>query len=339
MKKLLALLLALCLIPISVSCSFEPRYFEHSFFALDTAIEIRLFEGEYDQNGIFTQCERIITEGERMLSFYDMESSASLINREADVITDLPEDVLELITLANKYSILTDGVFDITVGALTELTDICNERNKMPEEGELAAALETVGHRGVLVKNGGVFKSHKGTKVDFGGIAEGYLAEKLTAYLEETEATGGIASVGNTVGVFGAKKRDEAYSIGLRSPFEGEDNVGTLMLKSGFASSTGNDGKHYDIEGVKYGRLIDPRSGELVANDILSLSVVSKSGAMSDALSTALYIMGYEEAVRFHRDSGINFEMIIIRQDGITVTEGLRDSFKVNGERNVIFCE
>ena len=79
---------------------------------------------------------------------------------------------------------------------------------------------------------------------------------------------------------------------------------------------------------IRDSHIIDPKTGDVARSGLLSATVVSNSGTMGDALSTALFVMGYEKAVQSWRTSGLDFDMVLCDDSGhVYYTEGLEGSF------------
>lgn len=84
-------------------------------------------------------------------------------------------------------------------------------------------------------------------------------------------------------------------------------------------------------DGMVYGHIIDPESGLPVDNGLLSMTVIADEGRFCDALSTALFVMGEERALEFWREYG-GFDVILVTDDKILVTEGVSEKFTPNGD-------
>lgn len=79
---------------------------------------------------------------------------------------------------------------------------------------------------------------------------------------------------------------------------------------------------------MRYYHILDPKTGDVARSGLTSVTVICQNGTMGDALSTALFVMGRDKAVDFWRTSGLDFDMILMDENGtVYLTEGLKDRF------------
>ena len=103
--------------------------------------------------------------------------------------------------------------------------------------------------------------------------------------------------------------------------------------------TSGGYERYFEEDGKTYIHILDPRTGYPADNDLASVTVVSGDGTLADALSTSLYIMGYEGAVEYWRAHREAFDMVLVTEKGeIRVTEGIsRDlSVRTEGEASIM---
>ena len=142
--------------------------------------------------------------------------------------------------------------------------------------------------------------------------------------------SGGLVSFGSNVAVFGKKPDGSDFRIGLRDPHDRTDYAGALTLKTGeILSVSGDYERYYTVNGEQYHHILDPKTGYPADTGLSTVAVVCSDGALADALSTALFVMGEEEAIALYNAQIYRFEAIFIRSDGsIRVTSGLQKRFE-----------
>ena len=336
MKKLIILFLLTFLL---FGCEKSEKYVDSSFFAMDTVIDIRISQGELDEASIIAECEGLIADIESVISKSAEGSDTYIANTEIDHLLDFSPIFEELIKLSSEYSALTGGAFDITVGTLKELWEKCAEEGREPTAAELESSLEKVGFEGLTLGDGILEKSFKETKLDFGAVGKGYAAQKVCRLLEERGVSGAILSFGGNVALVGAKRNGEPYRVGVKDPENTDDVIGYLLLEGGYVSVSGDYERHIEIGDKIYNHIIDPTTGYPVSNGIHSVVVVSDDGALADALSTALFVMGIDAAKELYSSGKCDFEAIFVADDGIFATAGLDGIFTPKKGMKITFFD
>ena len=136
----------------------------------------------------------------------------------------------------------------------------------------------------------------------------------------------GIVSMGGNIGVFGSKGNETLYKIGIKDPHKTDSVVGYFYAGGGFVSVSGDYERYFEENGQRYHHIIDPSTGYPVDNGLSSVICYTQNGASADALSTALFVMGLEEALAFYQEGSISFEAIFITEDyEIHMTDGIRE--------------
>ena len=181
----------------------------------------------------------------------------------------------------------THGAFDITAGALTALWDEAAEKGVPPDEKAVVAAKEKCGYEKVSAANNTVNKP-KELKFDLGAVAKGHIAELTVKKMKDLGVTSGFASFGGSIAVIGDKPDGSGYKIGIRSP-DGDTVIGYTLIHHGIVSTSGDYERYFEYEGRRYHHIIDTETGMPAQSGVRSCTVISDDGAVSDALSTALF--------------------------------------------------
>ena len=126
-----------------------------------------------------------------------------------------------------------------------------------------------------------------------------------------------MINLGGNIALLGEKKDGSPFTVGIRSPFDGDKLSGTLTLDApAFLSVSGNYERFFEKDGKRYHHILSPKDGMPAENGIASVCVISRDGALSDMLSTALFVMGAEKAAAFWKDNGSLFDAVIMLQNG-----------------------
>ncbi len=292
MKKL-ALILSLLFL---CSCAPEPQM--ESYFAMDTLMQATIY-GNAD-------VEEIIKEYDDIFSPTKQESVLSAYNRGEWVHNAIFDDVL---FRAGQLSQKTDGAFSPNLGHLIDLWN----RGYVPNEAEINEALT------------------KQKKINLSAIAKGALSDAIVKELCDKGVSRAILSLGGNVIAHGTRSDGSNWIVGIRDPNGAENEyIATIGVKDKFVVSSGDYERYFEEEGTRYHHILDPKTGCPAKSDLRSVTIVSNDGALADAYSTALFVMGSEKALDFWEKER-DFEMVLVTDDKIIVTEGI-DDFNLTDE-------
>ena len=277
-------------------------------FLLDTVITLKAACDDETLDGAFALC----AEYERLLSRTVPDSDVSRLNGSDDFVK-VSDDTLTLLKKALYYSEKTGGKFDITICPVSMLWDFKNQ--VIPGTDEIAEALKNVDYHSIEMKEDTVRLS--GVKIDLGGIAKGYIADRLLEYFIQKGVKNGIINLGGNVVVFGNE-----YEIGIQKPF-GEGNAAVFRGKNISAVTSGIYERYIEKDGVIYHHILDPKTGYGVQNELASVTVIGKSSADCDALSTACILEGTTAGLRLINETKSTEAVFIDREGKITLSDGL----------------
>ena len=207
----------------------------------------------------------------------------------------LDDETMAILALAKEFSARTDGVFDITVGSVNHLWHF--REGVAPERGALESALGRVDWRG-LELDGHMARLPDGCQVDLGGIAKGFIADRLAQQLKNAGATQAAINLGGNVFVLGARADGTPWRVGIQTPGRpvGEYCAAVLARDASVVTS-GVYERGFDRDGVRYHHILDPRTGMPAQNDLAAVTLVTKTSVEGDALTTACLCLGKERAL------------------------------------------
>lgn len=328
MKKCLALL---SLLTMLTGCGAHVVRESKTVYAMDTVMSLTVYGDESIQRGMYTLPEYALTGAEdRILQLEDRLS----ISRESSDIFQLnqngslagSEDTVKLIQSALDIAAMTDGDFDPTVYPLMELWGFPSKEYRVPSQTELDALLPHVDYTQVEMQGGKVYLPQD-CKLDLGGIAKGYTSEQALVVMEEAGITSAIVSLGGNVGALGLKPDGSLWTVAIQNPSGDGNYIATLSLGEAegkiYAITSGGYERYFTQDGNVYHHILDPKTGAPAETDLLSVTIVSPSGTLADALSTALFVKGFQGAVDFWREYHDQFEMVLVTEDGLFATSGL----------------
>lgn len=278
-------------------------------FMLDTAVTLTADCERQTLNGAFELCDKY----EKMLSRTVEGSDVYRIN-STDGFCEVDSETVDIIRRSVYYSEKTDGKFDITVCAVSELWDF--ENQIVPSRSEIAEALKSVDYGSINIDGNSVCAN--GKRIDLGGIAKGYIADRIKAYFLENGVKNGIVNLGGNTLVFGNK----TYNVGIIKPFS-DDIIAVLSLKNKSAVTSGIYQRYIEADGEIYHHIIDPETGCGVKNGLASVTVIGDCSLDCDALSTCCMLLGAKKGKELIEDTPDTEAVFIGKDEKITLTDGL----------------
>ena len=323
-KRILSLVIVLV---IAVSCfglgiysyDREKKYpfAEKNSYAMGTIVSQKVY-GDYSAKHI-EKGKLLISSVENVISRNIDSSKITKLNNNGTVTdSDTAKVIAQCIELNKK----TDGAFDVTVGKVVDLWDFGGDNEGIPSQKELEKALSATGS---LKLEGNTLKLGKGAEVDLGAVGKGLACDSVISLYKATEdCMGAVVSVGGSIGCFGSSnKKGDPWRIAVRHPRSENEFLGILSLKEGFVSTSGDYEKFFMNDGERYHHILDARTGYPACSGLISVTVICDSGFLSDALSTACFILGEEKGAQLLRE--YNASAIFVDEDMNITTVGEPD--------------
>lgn len=269
-------------------------YIAESRFLLDTTCTIRLYD---------RQDPALLDEAFGLIARYDSLWSPSLpasdvarVNAAGGAPVEVDPETVALLKRAVQYSELSGGVFDVTVGALTDLWDVLGENPHIPSPEDIEKARTTVDYRNIVLGGNTVALKNPDARLDLGGIAKGYIADRVRDLLVSRGVGSAIINLGGNVLVVGSRPDGEPWTVGIQAPFEAEGQyVGTVRVRDKSVVTSGIYRRYFVLDGVLYTHIIDPRTGWPVDNELASVTIISDRSHDGDGLASACLLLGTEK--------------------------------------------
>lgn len=294
-------------------------------FLLDTYVSLRLYDGDRETA---LEALDLCRQYEALFSRTDPDSELCRLNRRE--IETVSQELADVIALGLAYGHLTDGAFDITMGSVTQLWDFHAQEPVLPDGAAVGEALTHVGWEKVHVEGTRVLFDDPETVLDLGGIAKGYIADRMADFLREAGVTSAIIDLGGNLCCIGRRPDGQDFRVGIQHP-EGDrsQSIGVLPLQDRSAVTSGRYERCFTLDGTSYHHILSPATGWPAETGLASVTIVSQRGTDGDALSTACFILG-EEAGLALVESLEDTEAIFIREDlTVTVSSGLESLFEL----------
>lgn len=312
MKRILAVILALALVPALFACGekpgAEPRgkaYFTY----FDTVSYVYSYAGDSEEQfeSRAAEVSHILEEYHRLFDIYHEYSGLNnlcTVNRLAGgEPVKVDKRLVDFMLYAKKLYNMTGGEMNVLLGAVLSLWHDCREAAEngeaqhIPTEEELKAAAGHVDFSLLEIdeENMTLRLSDAEASIDVGALGKGYATERAAEYLEVDGADGYVLNIGGNIRIIGTKPDGSGWVTGVREPNGGQERFAvSLDLSDTACVTSGVYERYFTVDGVRYHHIIDKDT--LFPPDYYSsVTVVIKDSALADALSTALFCMPIDE--------------------------------------------
>jgi thiamine biosynthesis lipoprotein len=258
--------------------------------------------GEDGRESIRVAIEEELDLANRLLSTWDSTSEISRLNAHpsTEPFAVSPETIA-LLEIARRAGKLSEGAFDVTVGPLVAAWGFgpTGLPEQLPSAETLAELRTRVGPDRLVVDadGGSVTKLRPDVACDLSALAPGWTADRIAAALQALGHHHFIVDIGGEVVARGRRIDGNRWRVAVESPGRDRDHLLVLELEDRAVATSGDYRNAYvDESGRRRSHLIDPRTGEPVAHELTSVTVVHRDGVWADALATAMLVMGPEPA-------------------------------------------
>ncbi len=271
------------------------------FRALGTAcvIQCRHPEGRAAER-FFTAALEWLARFEAKFSRFRPDSTISRINAAAGCEwVEIDSETEHLLDLAADLHRLTAGILDPTMLPLLRVWDWKTVHTKLPDKSEIKAALAISGFEKLQRRPGEVFLPKPGMGLDFGGFGKEYAVDQLVRIAREHGIQDALVDLGRDIFGMGGNGQHAFWHIGLEDACRPGTCWGGLAVSDFAVAVSGDSLRRFEFNGVRYGHIIDPRSGWPVANGVRGVSVIAPTCLQAGIFSTSLFVMGIKDGLRF----------------------------------------
>lgn len=238
---------------------------------------------------------------EALLTEFKPDSITSLLNREAGQHpVEVPAEFYSLLERCQALHRMTNGNFDITVKPLKKLYSFQNRNFDMPSAQAIARTLECVGTDKIkLIKEKQtVSYAHPAMEIGFGAIGKGYASDRVATLWKNEGIESGFINASGDLKAFGWTEKGENWKIGIANPDQPKHALFYIPLSDAAAATSGDYEQFFMHRNIRYSHNLNPKTG-VPLKGMKSVTVLSPSAELSDALATALYVMGPENSLQF----------------------------------------
>lgn len=276
--------------------------------ALNTVSKITVVDAR--AKSIAKKCAKLINEYDSLFSVSNPQSDIYKINNSEDWVS-VSLQTVDIISDCSVFFEQTQGGFDITVGALSNLWNM----GVVPKQEEIKYLLSLVDYSSLTVdtKSSKIKRGNSKQQVTLGAVAKGYIADRLADFLKEKETYGAMINLGGNIYAHGTKSDGELWKIGITDPRNTSQLIGTVSLTDKFVITSGDYERYFEYDGERYHHIIDSKTGYPARSGLISTTIISDDGFSADALSTACFILGLEKGLELAKE--YNAMIIFVTDD------------------------
>ncbi|MEO0414994.1 MAG: FAD:protein FMN transferase, partial [Verrucomicrobiota bacterium] len=258
-----------------------------------------------------------IEQVEQLMSLYRPDSELNQLNRKG-VLRNPHSDLVEVLNRSIELSRLTEGAFDITVQPLWNLYSDHSSKGALPSDAEIERVQKRLGWQHIRIEQDLIYFDRAGMQLTLNGVAQGLAADMAECALKENGIEHALIDAGE-LNAFGNSGRRDQWNIAVKHPRE-RGEIAKTGLENRCLSTSGDYASRFS-EDFRHHHLIDPRSGRSPV-EWSSVTVAAPTALEADALSTALFILGPDEATKIVESMEKVDALFVSKSGDVTVTEG-----------------
>lgn len=302
---------------------------EHFGYSMGSEIIVVFDRGNNKEiaDTLFSRINNLDTKG---ISRKSADSEIYALNKNGS--HELSEEILGYMKQAADICETSGGALDVTIGGLSSLWDFDSSNSMIPDITQIETEKSFCGYE-KMTFNGYTVTLGENQTVDMGALGKGIACDVAKNVFEENNVKKALLSVGGTVMTYS----DEGYSwgnhtwgIAVRTP-ETEDSSPLLRInltENKVISTSGNYEKFFEENGMLYHHILDPKTGFPSDSDLKSVTIIADSGLISDALSTACFVLGKENSASLLEK--YNAQAIFVdSENNVYITSGIIGSCTV----------
>lgn len=264
---------------------------------------------------------------DRLLSTWKSDSALMQFNRATTTAPwPVTRAMADIVTLALRVGQNTQGAMDITVGPLVNLWGFGSDElpQTRPDAAQIAAARARIGlqHLRVIAGADGQWlqKDRPDLFIDLSTVGEGYAADHLAELMAQQGISRYLVAVGGALVSRGLNPQGVPWRVAIQKPTDRENAVQARVDINGYGISTaGSYRNYYELDGKRLSHIIDPASGQPIAHNLVSVTVIAPTALEADAWDTGLMVLGAERAKAVAGQHGLAVYLITKKQSGFSV--------------------
>jgi thiamine biosynthesis lipoprotein len=275
------------------------------------------------------------------LNNFSPDSEISAVSKSAGIKpVHVSRETLDIMQKTIGISNMTGGAFDPTIEPVIKLWQFSKRpaNPSLPPLDVLRNALKLVDYHKIKIDRAAseIFLQEKGMELDLGGIAKGYAADKAAEAIKTKGIKAALVAIAGDIRGYGLSTTGNPWKVGIQDPRPEnpdaerpwEDIFASIHLKDSAISTAGDYQRFFIKDGRRYHHIIDPGTGYPAESGLISVSVISPEGYISDGIDTAILILGAEKGMKLLESMGID-GILVDSQKKVFITKNLKRKIEI----------
>jgi len=286
----------------AINGSAQLKRFSFTESKMGSPFNIVLFCNDSVQAGnLAKQCFSLVDSFVFIFSDYLDSSELSRLSATAGVgarPVAVSPALFDILVLSKNAFEKSDGAFDITLGPLTKFWRKARKTKEFPTDEAVQSKRKLTGFNKIIIDtvNKKIALPQAGMQLDLGGIAQGYIAQKIIDFLSNQHINHALVNVSGDIVVSDAPPGVKGWTVGINVPETKEELLSKNLLMHNMAVTTSGDAYQFiEHSGKRYSHIIYPRTGYGVTSQ-RNVTAIAKDGTTADWLATACSILSIKKA-------------------------------------------
>lgn len=307
MRKISIIMTFIMLTLIFSGCSKSAKEINKTSLKMDTVIQLKAYGTNANEaiDAAFIRIDEI----EQMASNTIETSDISKINQAAgkEYVKVKPE-VIKMLKTSVKYSELSNGAFDITIGPLIKLWGIGTDNERIPTDEEIKSKLPLIGYNNISIneEDNSVKLLKEGMLIDLGGIAKGFAADEVVKVFKKYDIKSAVISLGgSSIYTLGQKPDGTDWTVGIQHPRKDKNQnyLGVINLSEESISTSGDYERFFIKDGKRYHHILNPFTGYPTESGVMSDTIIVDNdipdcNMLADILTKTVFVSGIDEGFK-----------------------------------------
>ncbi len=274
----------------------EPREYRKKALLMGSSFEFIVVANNSDgAEAILNQGKAEVERLENLLSEWRKGTEVSRLNNAVGKnAVKVSDEVYQLAQRSLALSNMTQGAFDISFNGMNIYKFDKSTITAFPDTALIEAKLKTVGFEKIkLQTDNHIFLSDSGMSIGFGASGKGFAADEVKKLWQERGVKSGVVNASGDLVAWGKRADGTPWKIGIADPEDITKVLFWIPVENQAVATSGSYEKYFKYNGQRYAHIVNPLTGFPVT-DKKSVTVISPSGELSDALATALFVLDIE---------------------------------------------
>ncbi|MCL2147177.1 MAG: FAD:protein FMN transferase, partial [Synergistaceae bacterium] len=285
--------------------------YKYEFYSMDTIVMLTLYSDS--QSGAESAAVEAEKEFKRICDLSDRFAAKNLsnpdisdvyrINNAEGAWIPVSHEVMEIMEMAVNFGYMSNGAFDIGIGAVSDLWDF-QSGGRVPDDDELGKTLAVGNFKNIEIdREASAIRVKSGVVIDLGAVAKGYATDRAVDKLRKNGIRHGIVNAGGDIYALGSKPDGTAWNVGVRHPRDTNGVIEVISVIDKSVVTSGDYERYFEQGGRRYCHILDPKTG-MPADKCISVTIVDDLSARADIFSTTAFVLGEEEGEKFLNEAG-----------------------------------